>query len=337
MKKTKKYLLFSLSLSFLTISLLVYGSVEEGIIKSLSYIKARYVFLAIILHILGWFFWSIRTKILSSVVGLNLGLKKIFGITLSSLFIGSLAPAYFGDFSRIYFFRKTKDGSTGTSSSIVFIERFLDLNFLLIIGVLSLIFIGQELIYIPKIGLIFVIIGAIISLVFLTVILTLLKPSIVKKIIKKIFWPIKKIRPNIVYSISDQVDFFQLGLKNFLKKGKKELLAALVFTILFWSLALTIPYVIIRGVGAEIAFLRAWSSYTLVLGMMLIPLTPGASGIAEISFTLVYTTVAEIPLIGIVVLLWRLSTYYMNLTAGGIISGFYLKNLDEVENNVNYP
>ncbi|OKY77526.1 MAG: putative flippase AglD2 [Candidatus Methanohalarchaeum thermophilum] len=335
MRKSTKYLLFSLSISFLTIGALIYSSTKQGLWRALYQVKLSYVFVAVLLHVSGWFFWAIRTQILSRTIGLDLSFRRVFEVILSSNFVACLTPAFIGgEASRIYFLRDSEDGSMGKSSAIVFGERFLDLIFLVFVGGLSLAFISRELFHIPRIELLFLVLGLAVTLIISIVLVILYSPEHVKKLFRWIGAPLDGFRPGSVESINHQVDSFQEGIMIYLKRGKGELITAFGFTVILWTLEFSIPFVIIEGVGGEILFLEAWSSYPLVLGVMMIPLTPGSSGVAEIGFTAVYSTIAEIPSIGIVVLLWRFSTYYMNLSVGGFLSSVYLKNLDAVERKI---
>jgi uncharacterized protein (TIRG00374 family) len=54
--------------------------------------------------------------------------------------------------------------------------------------------------------------------------------------------------------------------------------------------------------------------------IMMIPLTPGSVGIAEVSIAAFYSTIIPLPLVGVFVLLWRLILYYFNVIVGLIAS-----------------
>lgn len=335
MRKNIKYLLLSILISLITIGALIYTSGQQGFWNSFRYIKPSYVALAIFLHALGWIFWAIRAKILSNVIGFNLRLKEVFYLILSSEFIASITPSSVGgEAARIYFFKNTNKGTIGSASAVVFGERFLDLIFLFSIGGLSLVFISQELFNVPSIQLIFILLSIIFSLILSTFLLIIFKPKVIKKLVNIILKPFEELKPGLVDGVNKQINLFRRGMITFLNKGKLELLISFSLTICLWSLEFSIPYVIIKGVGIEIQFLKTWASYPLVLAIMMIPLTPGSSGVAEAGFTMVYTALATIPIIGIVVLLWRFSTYFMNLLVGGIVSSVYLKSLRVIDRRI---
>jgi len=49
---------------------------------------------------------------------------------------------------------------------------------------------------------------------------------------------------------------------------------------------------------------------------MMIPLTPGGSGVAEIAATSLYSLFVPSAIVGVFVLLWRLILYYLNIFLG---------------------
>ena len=70
----------------------------------------------------------------------------------------------------------------------------------------------------------------------------------------------------------------------------------------------------------------------LITLIALIPLTPGASGVYEVSALAFFTRLVPLSIIGIFIFLWRLSTYYFNLVVGGIVSINVIKNYGREEN-----
>ncbi len=56
---------------------------------------------------------------------------------------------------------------------------------------------------------------------------------------------------------------------------------------------------------------------------MMIPLTPGGAGVAEISISSIYGLFISTSVIGIFVLLWRMILYYFNIGIG-LISGLII-------------
>ncbi|HTY51854.1 MAG TPA: flippase-like domain-containing protein, partial [Methanomicrobiales archaeon] len=54
--------------------------------------------------------------------------------------------------------------------------------------------------------------------------------------------------------------------------------------------------------------------------VMMIPLTPGSSGIAELSATSVYSLFINSSIVGVLVVVWRAIFYYLNIVVGILAS-----------------
>ena len=62
--------------------------------------------------------------------------------------------------------------------------------------------------------------------------------------------------------------------------------------------------------------------------IMVVPVTPGASGIAELGGAALFGILVPVSILGVVVAAWRLITYYLNLVIGGVVSVKILKDVD---------
>ena len=67
-------------------------------------------------------------------------------------------------------------------------------------------------------------------------------------------------------------------------------------------------------------FLISFIFQLLIAMIMMIPLTPGGVGVAEVSIAAFYSIIIPLPLVGVFVLLWRLILYYFNVVVGLIAS-----------------
>jgi uncharacterized protein (TIRG00374 family) len=70
------------------------------------------------------------------------------------------------------------------------------------------------------------------------------------------------------------------------------------------------------GLGLSPYVLESFLFQLIIAVVMMLPLTPGSSGIAEISATSLYALIVPSSLLGIFVLLWRLILYYLNIALG---------------------
>lgn len=116
--------------------------------------------------------------------------------------------------------------------------------------------------------------------------------------------------------IDREVDNFHNTLSMFISKGKTGLFLGLLCSACFWFLEAIIVSVILIGLGQPPIVVESLIIQLIIAIIMMIPLTPGGSGIAEILFTSMYSIFVPTSLVGILVVLWRSILYYSNILLG---------------------
>ena len=97
---------------------------------------------------------------------------------------------------------------------------------------------------------------------------------------------------------------------------KKALVVASVLTVLLWSTGFMIASMILLGLGLSPFFVESYAAQVLLLIIIMMPTTPGSSGVTELGVVGLYTILIGSSLIGVFVLLFRFITYHMNLIVG---------------------
>ena len=128
----------------------------------------------------------------------------------------------------------------------------------------------------------------------------------------------KKRGSKIIDRINTEVDNFHDSMVFFLGDGKKAFIIAGFLTVLYWSTGFMIPSMLLLGLGMQPFFIESYAAQVLLLVIIMMPTTPGSSGMTELGVGGLYTVLIGSSLIGIFVLLFRLITYHMNLIAGAI-------------------
>ena len=64
---------------------------------------------------------------------------------------------------------------------------------------------------------------------------------------------------------------------------------------------------------------------------MIVPATPGASGVAELGAATIFSVFVDSSILGVTVIAWRALTYHMNLLFGGIVSLKVIKDMDLIK------
>jgi glycosyltransferase 2 family protein len=240
-----------------------------------------------------------------------------------------------GEPVRIYLLNK--DGmSFGGATAAVIGERLIDAFFVLALVPLGIfIFKDKPGLEALSLGLT---IGVIVFIAFIILFLyAISRPDKTKSFlifISKIITRFSKKKDSeikIISWINHEVDNFSVSMKCFVGKRKKALFLASVVTILFWSTGFMIASMILLGLGLPPFFLESYAAQGLLLIIILLPLTPGSAGVAELGTYALYgvllTDPASHPLLGVFTILYRFITYHMNLIAGAIFQYRIFKSI----------
>jgi len=121
----------------------------------------------------------------------------------------------------------------------------------------------------------------------------------------------------------EEIDNFNEAVIKFVKSAKGGLLWGLLFTLLYWISEILIASLILLGLGQPPLILESFVIQLVLAILMMIPLTPGASGIAEVGATSMYALFIPSSIVGIFVVIWRTVLFYFNI-ALGILSSFLI-------------
>jgi len=116
----------------------------------------------------------------------------------------------------------------------------------------------------------------------------------------------------------------------FLTKGKKSFLAASGLTVLMWSTGFMIPSMLLLALGLPPYFIDSYAAQALLLIIVMLPTTPGSSGVTELGMAGLYGVLlgsSQQYLLGVFVLLFRFISYHMNMICGAIFQYRIFKSL----------
>jgi hypothetical protein len=214
----------------------------------------------------------------------------------------------------------------GDSTAIVITERILDGIVLGITGAFFMLVLGSEW---QRIGSVFsylmYISWIVLSVIVIVFIYSVKNPGLLKRFIhytSRWFtrkWESRRIE-HLAGSIDREVDNFHNTLADFISHGKAGLIYGIVFTALFWFCEFIIVSILLIGLSQPPIFVESLIMQLVIAVIMMIPLTPGASGIAEISFSSLYGIFVNSSVLGILVVLWRSILFYFNILLGLIAS-----------------
>ncbi len=317
----------SILLSVTVAVIILIFTIDPTVISYIPKVKIHFLLAAVGLNILYWVIWGVRLKVLSDQVNkqVKIGIGESTKIVISNLFLACITPSMAGgEPVRIRLLQK-RGISVGGATATVLGERLLDAIFILICVPFAF-FVFKDLINMEPIkwGLY---IGITVFVVFLILFLYAIKnPENIKgfflflsnKFGKRSKKKGEKKGPKLVQKINKEVDNFHEAMVVFAKEGKRGFLLGFVLTVLFWTTGFMIPSMLLLGLGLDPVFIQSYAAQILLLVIIMMPTTPGSSGVAEIGTAALYAPLIPTPLLGIFVVLFRLITYHMNLIAGAI-------------------
>jgi len=341
-RRMKFSIIFSMAFSISIIILILYFTIDAKTIEYLSVVSLRPEFFlffgaAVLLNVLYWFIWGARLKVLGNAIDPNVhvGLWETAKIVIANQFMAGITPSVAGgEPVRIYLLNR--DGlSLGSATATVLGERLIDAIFILLLIPFGF-FVFKDRIDVKLIsyGLT---IGIAVFLVGIALFMLAIKyPEKTKSFligISERFGRLSKKKERgkaIADRFGREIDNFHNSMIFFLTGGRKSFLKAGVLTALMWSTGFMIPSMILLGLGLPPFFVESYAAQALLLIIVMLPTTPGSSGVTEIGMAGLYGVLLGASnqyLLGVFVLLFRFITYHMNMIAGAIFQYRIFKSI----------
>jgi uncharacterized protein (TIRG00374 family) len=325
-KTVRLSIILSIIISLAIILIILYFTIDIKTFEYFSNVNIRYEYflVAFLLQILSWFIWGARLKVLSHEIekDFSISLWESTKIIIANLFLAGITPSMAGgEPVRIYLLKE--DGlSVGAATASVLGERLLD-ALLIIISVPFAFFIFRKNIDIGYIQIGLSIGIFIFVLIICLFVLSIKYPEKTKSFLIYINNKLNRIKKfektnKILDRINTEVDNFHRCMIYFITEGRRIFLLAGSLTILYWATILMIPSMIFLGLGLEPFFILSFSAQILLIVVIMMPTTPGSSGIAEGLIAGLYSVLIGSSLIGVFILIFRFITYHFNLIIGAI-------------------
>ena len=332
-KKYKKLLWISIGISVGIMLIVVALTFDASTVELLKNIAWEYLAIAFILHVVALGVWGVRILVLSRSLGYRLKLFHCINMAASGQLFAAITPSSIGgEPIRIHEIYKA-DVPIADATAIVLVERLLE-AVLLVVGVITAL-IAFTLIYqngeIPDQVFILAWGGTGLFVVILAVLIFMArKPESVKQLGLKIIGLFTKKkseekREKLNESLTTGVDQFYSTFRHFAGKARWGIIVGFMLTLLFWFIEYSIASVIMIGLGYAPNLLLSIIFQMIIAIAMMIPLTPGATGISEICYAGLYSMILPSAVIGVFVILVRAVLYYSNLILGAIATFIIVK------------
>jgi uncharacterized protein (TIRG00374 family) len=327
--QTKKWLALSVAFSIGVLIIVLYFTIDESTIEYLSRLDPIFLILALGFHIFSICIWALRIKMMSRSLGYKVSFSHCFNLVLANMLVAAVTPSQAGgEPVRVHELYRA-DVKVGDATAIVLMERVLDGAVLGVIGAVAILLLTTyfgdlELnIAIPVAISWLLITGFVLMFIY-----SVRNPDFLKRLLHRLSnwvakrWKSKKIE-RFTETIDSEVDNFHGSLTHFIGHGKSGLIWGTVLTVIYWFSEFFIASLILMGLGEQPFLIQSFIIQIVIAIIMMIPLTPGSSGVAELSAASLYGLFIPSSIVGIFVVLWRFILYYVNIILG-VIASIYI-------------
>lgn len=321
----------SLSISIIVSLALLVRTVDFDQLNLMREIRPGYLILAMGLMFLMWLVQGVRMQVLASALDEKISLKNGIKNYLAGAFVSNVTPFASGGGPVQVLLLNKMGFSLGKASSIIIVQWVFRHVFFGFLGPIFFLFYRHMIDpgRLPS-G---VFQSAVIGSISITIVLLFFvwKPQVIPIVANGI------LRLPLIRSFLSKRDHLKTSIDQLIQKSfqeiavfheclwrlaaekRMELILGVVFTGLFWTFFFMIAPVILIGLGSQPNFVRAFIMQTIMFLILPYIPTPGASGVAELTFAAFFAPFVPVHLIGILAISWRILTFYMMIVFGSMI------------------
>jgi glycosyltransferase 2 family protein len=332
LSRNAKRLFFFILLSVVSISIILFLTVNEKTFEALGEINPMFLLYCLLLWFACLSIDSLGITFFILGTGEKIRFFNAYKLTVIRVFFNLITPFTFGGQPFIVYVLNKFGVPGGKASAIVMTRLMCILIFTLALGIIALVLFNQVLINNSVISSIFAATVIFATTVFTLLILLLLFPPLSKVIIKLAGYVGKK-----VSLIKDPEKFNKKAVTeihnmrnsfiNYFKKHFGYFSLGFICAGLYFFIHLVIIYVIINGVGVDLGVKQGLASSSLLYFCISFMPTPGSSGFGDGFFVLIFQGSVPLYLIGIVVVLWRFFFQYLTAIIGALSSARFFSRV----------
>ena len=291
------YLLIFIILSGLSLYFVykIFGANSNfAIFKSYSLSIFSLLFLLLLLY---FTFDGLRLYYVLKTLNNDIDFRHIVKLVFINLFISNITPfATGGGFVQIYFLNK-KGISLGNATAATTIRT----TVLFYISLFSVLY-------------------------FIFFYIVIFKNRLLKKLVYNFLRFIKhkeliskdKFR-EVCQNLFAEIDVFSDNLNYFLRGNKKDIVSTIIATLLFLLAEFSFSVILIQGLGYEVSIMSIIFMQVIVVFSMYFAPTPGATGVAEGSYSLLFSRFVSSSEIVPLIFAWRFLTKYIGMLIGMVL------------------
>jgi len=338
-RSQKKWLFISITFSLVVLVILLFLTINKNTIQYLRGINPWFLLLAFLTHILTMCFWAMRVKKMSGSLGYPIRFFYSLNLVFANLLAAAVTPAQAGgEPVRVHELYKAKV-PLGDATAIVIMERVLDGVALACLAAFAMFALSEQWKSLGAISDIMVYITWIFvaGCLFLFY-LAIRRPDVMKRVADRAarFFT-RKWEPARVSSVLERIDAeianFHAAVLKFVRTAKSGLAWGMLFTLLYWVSEIVTASLILMGLGQPPLFFESFVIQLILAILMMLPLTPGSSGIAEVGAGTMYALFIPGPIVGVFVVIWRIVLYYFNIALGIVSSLIIVRRESQTPDN----
>jgi hypothetical protein len=325
-RSQKKWLYISIGFSLAVLIIILSLTINANTIQYLKKINPWFLLLAFLTHVLTMCFWAMRVKKMSGSLGYPIKFFYSLNLVFANLLAAAITPAQAGgEPVRVHELYKAKV-PLGDATAIVIMERVLDGIALASLAAVAMFALSEQWHSLGAISDVMVYITWIFvaGCLFLFY-LAIRRPDVMKRIADRAarFFT-RKWEPERAAAILSRIDTeivnFHAAVLRFVRTAKSGLAWGMLFTLLYWVSEIVTASLILMGLGQPPLFFESFVIQLILAILMMLPLTPGSSVIAEVAATSMYALFIPAAIVGVFVVIWRIVLYYFNIALGIISS-----------------
>lgn len=321
-KSQRKWLYISLAFSLVVLVIILFFTINANTIEYLKKVNPWFLLLAFLTHILTMCFWAMRVKKMSGSLGYPIKFFYSLNLVFANLLAAAVTPAQAGgEPVRVHELYKAKV-PLGDATAIVLMERVLDGVALAGLAAFAMFALTEQWKSLGAISEVMVFITWIFVAGCLVLFyLAIRRPDVMKRMADKAArfftrkWEPAKVTA-LLERIEKEIANFHAAVLKFVRTAKGGLAWGMVFTLLYWVSEIVTASLILMGLGQPPLFFESFVIQLILAILMMLPLTPGSSGIAEVGATSMYALFLPSAIVGVFVVLWRVVLYYFNIALG---------------------
>ncbi len=292
------------------------------IFKSLPSSMLLAIFILLIIYFLSD---GLRLYFVLRTLKCEINFRSILKLVFINMFISNVTPfATGGGFVQVYFLTQ-KGVSLGDATAATTIRTVLATIIIFITAPLA-IFTGKNIESMLPLDTL-IIYMAVFTLLYISFFyIVIFNNNFVKKIVYKILYFLRnknliseKKFNNIAKYLFEEIDIFGNSLNSFFNGNKIYLISSIFFAIIFLLSELSFSVLLIKSLGYTVDYFLVILRQLVVVFFMYFAPTPGATGVAEGGFSLVFKNYVSASDMFPLIFAWRFLTKYI-----GMIIGLYI-------------